>query len=86
MLYFGALIAQSQAARGLCENYPEGTPLESFDDVEGAFLLTPMGPIPDPERPGVERTTYCSGLSMCDTACTIETKDGAVVSAIFRSL
>ncbi len=86
VLYFGALIAQSRAARGLCEDYPEGTPLESFDDIQGAFLLTPMGPLPDPERPGVEKTTYCAGLSMCDAACTIETKDGVVNSAIFTSL
>ena len=79
VLYVGGLVLQNNAAASLCERYPEGTPLDDFDSVEGATLLSPRGPLPDPERPGVETITYCASLSMCDTACDLEIRDGAVI-------
>ena len=79
--YVMLLFAQRNAAAELCDRYPVGASIEDLDDLEGTFLLTRMGPLDDPEKPGTQRVIFCAGLTMCDTSCTLEIKDRVVTDA-----
>lgn len=82
-VYISVLTAQSRAAANLCENHPVGSRIKNFENLEGTFALTQMGPIDDPGKPGAQKVIFCAALTMCDTSCSLEIEDGLVVRASF---
>ena len=83
---FYAFTAPGRAAADLCDNYPVGSPIDNNEHIEGTFLLSRMGPTPDPDRPGVQQVTFCAVTTMCDTSCRLTIRDGLVAEARFLAL
>jgi hypothetical protein len=77
---------QGRAVANLCDNYPSGSRIENIEELEGTFFLTRMGPLPDPEKPGVETLIFCASLTMCDTSCNLEIEKGRVTQARHSAL
>lgn len=82
-VYVLILLAQGQAAANLCNNYPAGSRIDDLGKLEGTFLLTQMGPLEDPGKPGAQKIIFCASLTMCDTSCSLEIEDRVVKSARF---
>lgn len=85
-IYAFFTFAQGRAVANLCDNYPTGSRIENIEELEGTFLLTRMGPLPDPEKPGVETVIFCASLTMCDTSCNLEIENGRVTEARHSAL
>ena len=81
--YVLVLMAQSDAAANLCENYAVGSTIADLEHLDGTFLLTRMGPFDVPKDPGTQRVIFCASLTMCDTSCSLEVVDHVVKSAEF---
>ena len=78
--YVGTMMAQSRAAESVCLRHPVGTSVDSIEDIEASFLLTPKkGVTADPEEP--QRVIFCASLTMCDNACEIVIDGGEVVTS-----
>jgi hypothetical protein len=78
--YAGTLLAQSRAAENLCQRYPAGTAVPHPEDLEGTFLLSPMGEFSS-RRTGPQEVIFCASMTLCDDACAIVIEDGFVTSA-----
>lgn len=83
VVYVSILMAQTHAAANLCESHPVGSTIEDPDKLDATFFLSRMGPLDVPENPGTRRVIFCAALTMCDTSCRLEIKDGMVTDAKF---
>ena len=78
--YVGTLLAQSRATESLCERYTVGTRVSNIEDLEGTFLLSPMGEFRN-DQTGRQEVIFCASMTMCDDACAIVIENGTVTAA-----
>ena len=85
-IYVALFLVQTRAAGNLCNRYPAGTRVNEIETLEDTVFLTKMGPFVDRDDPGAQKVIFCAALTMCDTSCSLEIKDGVVTSATLVGL
>lgn len=70
----------------ICEEFPVGAPIYDVSEIGNRHGIKAMGPFDIKESPGTRKIIYCSVLTMCDTSCAIEFKNGQVTSSSYNDL
>lgn len=84
-IYVAVHVAQGRAAESLCDRYTVGARIENVENLEGTFLLTPMGHF-DPDIETSQTIIFCAATTMCDKSCRLEIENGRVTESQYSSL
>ena len=84
--YFYAMYAETRDVEKLCTTYPVGSSADDILEVARGYSGRLMGPVEDKDKDETYHFVYCSAMTMCDVACSVDVENGVVIKSEFRSL
>jgi len=76
--YVYSIFQQVNEVAEVCSVLSAGTPVGKMKELKTHYSLELRGPFELKDKPGTLVYIYCSDLTMCETSCSIEVKDGKV--------
>ena len=84
--YFYAMYAETRGVKKLCTTYAVGTSADDILEVARRGSGRLMGPVKEKDKDETYHFVYCSAMTMCDVACSVDVENGVVIKSEFRSL
>ena len=80
------LVKQLADVDEVCSLFRQGAAVGELQRIEEDYSLKLMGPFALRNKAGTQQAIFCASLTLCDTSCSVEFRNGRVTSAEVRGL
>ncbi|NND72991.1 MAG: hypothetical protein HKN43_15560 [Rhodothermales bacterium] len=84
--YVYLLASQISDVDEVCALFPEGAVIGNLKEIEDNYSLKLMGPFAVRNKSDTQEAVFCASLTLCDTSCSVEYRNGRVTKAEVRRL